>query len=210
MKTEYLIHALVADGARPVIPIRRTLLRAFGVAVVLALLSLFIRHPRADIAQAFSTTPFVFKVAVLLSVASTSVVLLLDTAGPASAPRRRWLLMLAPLLLAAAILWELVTVPSPMWPAHLIGHNAARCLALVPLISAAPLACLLFALRSGAPARPGLAGATAGLLAGGIAATVYAVTCPDDSPLFIAAWYSTAIAIVTGVSAFIGGRLLRW
>ena len=210
MKTEYLIHALVADGARPVVPLGRTLLRALGLAIVLALMSLFVRHPRADIVQASSTAPFVFKVVVLLSLAGTSVAFLLDTARPDSAPRRNLSLMLGPLLLAGAIMWELTTVPSTMWPAHLIGHNAAQCLALIPLISVAPLACLMLALRSGAPARPQRAGAAAGLLAGGIAAATYALTCPDDSPLFIAIWYSLAIALVTAVSACIGGRLLRW
>lgn len=210
MNTESLIHLLVTDGSRRVVPIGRTLLRAFGVAIILAELSLFIRHPRVDIVQAFSTARFGFKLILMLAVAGTSAVVLVDTARPVSAPRRRWAVILAPLLLTGGVIAELMTVPPPAWPASLIGHNAAHCLMLIPLISLAPLVCVLFALRSGAPQHPTLAGAAAGLVAAGIGATVYALTCPDDSPLFIAAWYSTAIAIVTAVSASIGRRLLRW
>jgi hypothetical protein len=210
MNTENLIHALVIDGSRPVIPIGRTLLRALGLAIILAELSLFIRHPRLDIVQAFSTTPFVFKLILMLALTGTSTVALVDAARPISAPHRRWVLILAPLLLGGGVIVELITVPSQAWTGQLIGHNAVHCLTSIPLLSLAPLACLLLALRGGAPAQPVLAGGAAGLLAAGVGATIYALTCPDDSPLFIAAWYSVAIALVTATSAFIGRRLLRW
>jgi hypothetical protein len=93
---------------------------------------------------------------------------------------------------------------------RLIGHNATHCLSLIPMLSLAPAASLLLALRHGAPARPGLAGAIAGLVAGGFGASLYALTCPDDSTLFVATWYTIAIAVVTAVSSFIGARFLRW
>lgn len=210
MNTEYLIQVLVADGSRPVVPIARVLSRALGWAIVVALLSLFVLRPRVDLFQAFTTVPFDFKIALLLSVAGTSALLLMDTARPVLRPRRRWFLVLAPLLLVGGVVVELAVVPSAVWPTHLIGHNAAHCLTFIPVISLAPLACLLFALRRAAPKYPALAGAAAGLLAAGIAGSVYALTCPDDSPLFIATWYSAAIVFVTGSSACIGSRLLRW
>lgn len=210
MNTEDLIHVLVADGSRPVVPVERSLLRAFGAACILAELSLFLRHPRVDIVPAFSTAPFLFKVALMLVLTASCVVAFVDAARPVPAPGRRWILMPALLLLGAGVLVELLTVPSQAWSTRLIGHNAAHCLTFIPLISLAPLVCLLVALRSGAPRHPTLAGASAGLLAGAVGATVYALTCPDDSPLFIAAWYSVALAIVTTISAAIGKRLLRW
>ena len=80
------------------------------------------------------------------------------------------------------------------WSASLIGDNSITCLTSIPLIGIAPLAIFLLVLRHGAPTRPGLAGAVAGLLAGGIAATLYAAKCTDDSPLFVATWYTIAIA----------------
>ena len=210
MNTENLIRALATDGARPVIPIGRTLSRALGVGIILAALSLLIRHPRADLAQAFSTARFVFKLVVMLALAATSAVLLVDAARPVSPRRRRWTVLLAPLLLAGGIIVELMTVPPQAWPAELIGHHPAYCLIFIPLISLAPMACLLLALRSGAPEHPALAGAAAGVLAAAVGAAVYALTCPNDSPLFVATWYSTAIAIVMATSASIGRNLLRW
>jgi hypothetical protein len=210
MNTDRLIQALVVDGSRPAVPVGRTLWRSLGLASIGAMLSLFIRQPRMDIVQAFSSAPFVFKLVVSLSVTATYTLFLLDAARPVPARRRHWFLVMAPLLLAGGVIVELLTVPSQAWPTHLLGHNAAHCLTFIPLISLAPLACLLVGLRSGAPAHPGVAGAVAGVVAGGVAATVYALTCPDDSPLFIATWYSGAIAMVTVASACIGGRLLRW
>jgi len=65
-------------------------------------------------------------------------------------------------------------------------------------------------LRQGAPTRPGLAGAVAGLAASGIAATFYASNCTDDSPLFVATWYPIATAMVVVVGYLIGTRALRW
>jgi hypothetical protein len=78
------------------------------------------------------------------------------------------------------------------------------------MLSLAPAICMLLALRHGAPSRPGIAGALAGLSAGALGAALYALTCRDDSPLFVLAWYSIAIAIVTIGSAIAGSRLLRW
>ena len=70
---------------------------------------------------------------------------------------------------------------------------------------------VLFAwLRRQAPTRLMLAGATAGLLAGGLSAMAYALVCPVDSLAFVAIWYGLAIAICTGVGAIAGRWALRW
>ena len=58
--------------------------------------------------------------------------------------------------------------------------------------------------------RPRLAGAVAGLASAGLAASLYALYCPDDSPLFVATWYTLAAAITAGVGAIAGKRWLRW
>jgi hypothetical protein len=93
---------------------------------------------------------------------------------------------------------------------RLVGHNARFCLTLIPLLSIGPLACLLAALREGAPSNPGLAGAVAGLAASGIAATFYAANCTDDSALFVITWYPIATLIVATAGYLIGRKLLRW
>jgi len=113
-------------------------------------------------------------------------------------------------LLLMALACELMVTPPSLWMSKLVGHNSLHCLSLIPLFAIGPLAALLYALRQGAPARPGLAGVLAGLAASGIAAIFYATNCTDDSPLFVATWYSLATAIVAGIGYVAGSRLLRW
>lgn len=130
---------------------------------------------------------------------------------PGARPGRAalWLLA-APLLMAGALALEMMAVPSDGWMPRLVGHNMPVCLSMIPLIGLGPLAVFIAALRRAAPTRPMLAGAAAGLAAGGLAATFYAAHCTDDSPLFVATWYTIAIAFLAGLGA-LGGRLfVRW
>src|SRR6201999_3586137 len=112
---------------------------------------------------------------------------------PLPSRRHHSILILAPVLLAAGVGIELYLQPRSLWLPRLIGRNAVHCLSLIPFLAAAPAICILIALRRGAPARPEFAGAVGGLAAGGLGAVLYALTCPDDSPLFVATWYTSAI-----------------
>jgi len=62
----------------------------------------------------------------------------------------------------------------------------------------------------GAPTRPPLAGATAGLLAGALGAAAYVLTCKNDAGWFVAIWYTSAVLLVTVVGASLGRRALAW
>jgi hypothetical protein len=211
MKTEELIQALAADNTRPVVPIDRLLMGALAVgAAASVILFGVLLGPRADVADAVHSPAFLLKLLVAMSLAVTSAAVLVECARPLPRLRRSPLLWLAPLLMLAGVVAELTLTPAALWPQRLLGHAAARCLLLIPLLSLAPAAALLLTLRRGAPARPALAGAFAGLVAGGVAAALYALNCREDSPLFVATWYTLAVVIVTGLSAFIGSRALRW
>jgi len=48
------------------------------------------------------------------------------------------------------------------------------------------------------------------LLSAGLAATLYAAHCTDDSPMFVATWYSLAAVIVAAIGAFAGSRVLKF
>jgi hypothetical protein len=179
--------------------------------VLALILFLAILHVRADIGAAFRSPAFVYKLVVTLSLAATAGALLPAMARPLPVTRsRRALLLTAPALLAAGVAIELLVQPAALWLPRLIGHNAVHCLSIIPLLAAAPAVCLLVALRYGAPAQPLLAGADVGLIAGGVGAALYALTCPDDSPLFVATWYTIAITAVSSLTAYAGRRLLRW
>jgi len=131
--------------------------------------------------------------------------------SPGSAWRRAIpYLAAAPVLLALAVIFELLVLPPATWSARLIGTNSVLCLTFIPLIGIGPLAIFLMVLRHGAPTSPALAGAAAGLLAGGIAAAFYAAHCPDDSPLFVATWYTIAVSILAVIGAVAANRIARW
>ncbi|TPE48185.1 NrsF family protein [Amaricoccus solimangrovi] len=209
METSALIRLLAGD-AKVREPFARGLLGAAALSVALtAGLFALALGPRPDIAAAMETARFPFKFVVTGALAVTAFHALL-LAGRPEARFHLAPLLAAPLLLAGAALAELAVTPMASWPALMIGENAALCLTLIPLFSAGPLACLIRVSRRGAPARPGRAGALAGLAAGGVAAFFYAANCVDDSPLFVLAWYPVAIGMVALAGYLIGRRALRW
>lgn len=209
MKTDDLIRALASDrieAPRPQRAVAWALAAGVGLSVLAFALAL---GPRPDIAQAATTLRFVFKPVLMLALAGLAWLVLLRLAEP-GARTRSWLLLLVPAALVLAVTSELASLPPAAWSAAMIGSNWPFCLTLVPLLSVPPAVALLLALRGSAPTHPALAGGAAGLVAGGFAAALYALNCTDDSPLFVALWYSIAIAIVTLASARAGARLLRW
>jgi hypothetical protein len=212
MKTDDLIRALTADTTAQALPPRRAWLAAGGAAVLIAAAVFTITlGPRPDIEAAAWTARFLFKLAVTLALvlAAFRVLIALARPGAATANRLAWLVAV-PVALAAAVVAELVALPTELWEPRLIGTNALVCLTYIPLIGIGPLVAFLLALRNGAPTSPARAGAVAGLLAGGVAAAFYALHCPDDSPLFVATWYTIAIAALTALGALAAPRIARW
>lgn len=211
MKTDDLI-TLMAQDAPVRLRYSRGMMLALGVGIVLSALLLTstvgLRHNLASVVE----TPRVFfKIMVTILLAVLAVRLVSRIGRPGAATRLPALLLVVPVMaVSAAVFTELVALPVASWRANWLGGNALFCLFFVPLLSLAPLAALLFILRNGAPENPTSAGAAAGLAAGAIAAAIYAWHCPDDSPLFLATWYTIAIGAVTAVGALLGRRLLRW
>jgi hypothetical protein len=91
-----------------------------------------------------------------------------------------------------------------------LGHSWASCPTNVLLLALPTLAGALWALRGLAPTRPRAAGLAAGLLAGGIGAFGYALSCTELSAAFVAVWYSLGIGLAGGLGALLGPWLLRW
>jgi len=67
-----------------------------------------------------------------------------------------------------------------------------------------PLVVLLCVMRAGAPTRPALAGAIAGMLSGALGAGAYALACKNDAGLFVALWYPLAILALAALGAALG------
>jgi hypothetical protein len=212
MRTDELIAAMAADAGKRSAPLGRSFLLA-GLAAVLVAAIVFVATigPRPDIAAAAETVRFLFKFVVTGVLAATAFAALRALARPGASLRTvlPWLAA-APLMLLAAVAAEVMVVPSDSIGALVMGTNRYVCLFFVPLIGLGPLGVFLAALRHGAPTRPRLAGAVAGIVAGGVAATFYAAHCTDDSPLFVVTWYSLAIMLLALLGALLAPVVARW
>lgn len=211
MKTDDVVRALVADRVTAP-PVHVTLAAALllGGAMSAALFAILL-GPRDDVVVAVGDPRFLLKFVETIALAATAAGAVLALARPGRRPGRRLVaLLVAPAILATVVAVELAIVSPAQWTAQAIGSNSMVCLINVPLLAAPVLVAALIALRGGAPTRPMLAGAVAGLMAGGLGATLYAAHCTDDSPLFVAVWYAIAIAGVAAVGALAGRLALRW
>ncbi len=212
MDTDQLINTLAADSAhraRPVsLALALALLAAAPVSIFMFMAELGVRP---DVMTAMHNPFFDLKFAVTLALAAAAITISLHLARPEASLRGFvWLLAIPAGLLVAGISGEMMMPQRLPMMTRLVGHNSKVCLTAVPLMSLPLLAASLIGLRHGAPARPAVAGAMAGLLSAGLAATLYASHCTDDSPLFVATWYSIGTAVVTGLGALIGSRVLRY
>lgn len=211
MRTDELIARLSAEPATrgsPAAALAIGAAAAFGLALIAMVLTI---GPRPDIASAAATWRFDVKLMAMLTLSGTAALLLTRAIYPEGLARAPlWTLLLAPALLAVMAGTEAVLLPRSAWWTAARGTNWAFCLVVVPSLGVLPLAALLWAIRQGATTRPALTGFLGGLLAGGAAATAYALHCPDDSPFFVILWYPIGILILASTGALLGSRLLRW
>lgn len=92
----------------------------------------------------------------------------------------------------------------------LMGGSASVCPAYILALSGMAAPFVLWGARQFAPTRPRAAGAAAGLVAAGVAATLYGLHCQERTAAFVVVWYSLGIELATLLGGVLGGRLLRW
>jgi len=211
MDTDQLIRTLAADNTRAR-PVGFVLALALLAAAPVSLLMFFTElGVRPDVMTAMRNPFFDLKFAVTLALATSAILVSLHLSRPEASMRGwGWLFMIPAGLLVAGISSEMMMPQRLPMMTRLVGQNSRVCMSAIPAMSLPLLAAALIALRHGAPTRPALAGAIAGLLSAGIAATFYASHCTDDSPLFVVTWYTIATALVTAVGALAGSRVLRF
>jgi hypothetical protein len=212
MDTDQLIRTLAADNAHRARPVGFALMLALLAAAPVSLLMFFTElGVRPDVMVAMRNPFFDLKFAVTLALAISAIAVSLHLSRPEASLRGFGWLLLAPVgILAAAIGGEMMTPQRMPMMTRMVGKNSWVCMTAIPVLSLPLLAGALIGLRHGAPSRPVVAGALAGLLSAGLAATLYASHCTDDSPLFVAAWYTIATALVTAVGALAGGKWLKY
>lgn len=167
--------------------------------------------PRPDLLAELARPGFLLKPAIMLLVIGFSFAAVRAVARPGSTGGAGTYGLLVPaVLLGLALLAETFLAPDRPMAMRLDAGNAVVCLSAIPLLGLTPLILLLAATRRGATTHPRLAGALCGLSAAGVGAFFYAAHCPNDSVLFVAAWYPPAAAILVLLGILAGPRVLRW
>ena len=91
-----------------------------------------------------------------------------------------------------------------------MGSSALVCPLYIMALSFPFFAVVMAFMRRLAPTELTLAGAAAGLLAGGLGAWVYSFHCTEGGLPFLAVWYSLGVLAVALAGALLGRSLLRW
>ena len=91
-----------------------------------------------------------------------------------------------------------------------MGRTWKYCLLGIPTLAVPVFVATLWVVKGLAPTRLSLAGAAAGLLAGAVAALVYALHCPEMEAPFLGVWYVAGMLIPAAAGALLGPLVLRW
>ena len=213
MKTDDLV-ALLAKDVRPVssgaVPMRLALFGAAGMVAAFVILLAWLGI-RPDLSNAVTGTTFWMKAGYTIGLAVAGFVLVERLARPGASGRLGGVL-LALVVIAIATLGviQLSSTPPEGMDAALLGSSWNKCPWRILALSVPGLLALLTALRRFAPPNPWLAGAAAGLLAGGLGATIYGLYCQESAAPFVAIWYSVGIGLSGLLGSLIGSRVLRW
>jgi hypothetical protein len=213
MTTEQLIDVLVAD-LKPVD--HRRILWVIIVALAIGTAAAFgamflIFSPGPEFLSGRNLDTLLIKVLFASGVAATAAVFLPQLARPGAQMRSFPKLVFVPF--AAVVASAAVVLASlhwSIWAGMIVGRDWMTCLFSIPLLAVMPFACLIWALRTGAPTDRTHAGEIAGLVAGGLGALACAFPCVDGALPSIALWYALPITICAIFGAKLGPGLLRW
>jgi hypothetical protein len=213
MKTDDLI-ALVSQDLRPVDP--RASGRSYGLVVLIgaAAALLLTRAPIGLpplVPDYFGEPMLWLKLGFGVAVAAACLWVAAQLGRPGTRPGWSVVSVAVPFIVVWAIaLVTLFTTPAAIRGELIWGQTWRSCPGTVALLSVPTLIGALLVLRTMAPTRPMWAGAAAGGLAGGVAATVYSLHCPELAAPFLAVWYVLGVLIPVVVGAVVGRYLLRW
>jgi hypothetical protein len=213
MKTDDLV-AILSTNPEPVDrrSVVRTLCIALAAGTVTALGAALVGlGVRPDLMTVRASIFLAVKLTFSVGIVGLALVYLTRLVRPGGERRTPSFVVAMPFLaivLLAAI--SLGLAPSSHWDKMIVGDEWLQCLVSVPIIAIVPFAISIWAVRRCAPTNLARTGAFAGLIAGGVSATAYALHCTDDTLPFVAVWYGGTIVLCTMAGAILGPRLLRW
>ena len=213
MKTDDLV-TMLANGAGAVdtrAPARRHFVAVACGALVAIFLMVVLFGVRSTLSRDAVLPMFWIKAAFCTALAAAGLLAVARLGRPGTPLGYAPAGVAAPLL----VMWILAAVAllgaNPEGRFELIfGQTSAVCPLIIALLSAPVFVGLLWAMKSVAPTRPWLAGATAGLASGAIGALVYTLHCPELAAPFLGIWYVLGMLIPTVVGGCLGPHLLRW
>jgi hypothetical protein len=212
MKTNDLIALLASDTLQPQKSVRQQLLRQLllGALVCGVLLwALFGLNPQMD--QMAVHPAFITKMLWLTALMGFSLYGLFRLARPGVGAGHTLVgLGLALLAMGSLGVMQWLQADASARSMQWMGKSWEVCSVNIVALSLPVLGALLWALRQLAPTRPVFTGSVAGMLAGSLAASIYSLYCTETSFAFFAVWYAGGIALVSGVGAVLGWRMLRW
>ena len=213
MKTEDLISMLstnveVVDHRR----VGRNIGMAVAAAAAVAVATVFfVLGPRADLTTAGTFIPPLLKVAFTVIILVPASIYLIRLTRPGGERRSSVALVALPFIaIMLLVALSFGFAPGSHWKATVLSDEWLECVISIPLIAIVPFAVIIWAVRQMAPTDLARTGAFAGLVAGCLSATGYALHCADDSVPFFALWYGGTIALCTFAGWQLGPKLLRW
>lgn len=212
MKTDELI-AVLGDELKPARPgmVQRGLSMGLMAGIVVSLgLMMATIGVRPDLNQAMHLNAFWMKFFYTAALAILGFALIQRQARAGAESRNVILALAAPLAAMMVLASIQLSDPRANSAALLMGRTWMVCPWLIAALSLPIFAALVVVMRKLAPTRLSMAGASAGLVAGATAATIYGFHCTEMTAPFILIWYTLGIAVAAGVGAFLGRSCLRW
>lgn len=212
MKTEELI-AHLGDDLTPAPPyyVGRVLAMGLGLGFLLsAILMLVAMGPRPDLSAAMTGGAFWMKLAYTLSFAALGLWMVERLGRSDASARKPALFLLVPMILLLVVAIMQISQPGIDRHHMMMGDSWRVCAVDILTISLPAFVAVFWSLRKLAPTRLTLAGAGAGLLAGGVGASVYAFHCVEYTAPFILIWYTGGMAVAALIGAVISRWALRW
>lgn len=197
--TDTLIRALSADLApvkRRSVPREVAILVAIGAAEAILLLSAGAMRP--DLGKVILAPFMLWKIGSLALLAGVTCAVALRSLAPPAVPRRAVMAVVA-LALLATLGGTLVTAAGDSGRAlveRLSPAHGLLCAAAITVLALPVIAALTVLMRRAAPVRPRQSALACGLAAATTGALIFAICCPMNDPLYIAVWYSLAVAAV--------------
>ena len=211
--TRELIDTLVADDrAVRAGELERRIVGALVVGAAITLAIVVGRMGlRPDLAVAVDGISFWMKSAYTVALAALAYIAAASLAHPERSRVSVVALLSIPFATLAAIaVFQLALIPRAEWAHAALGFSWRGCTISIVMLALPLLVALTAAYRRFAPVHLRSAGTAVGALSGAIAAALYALHCPETSPLFVAIWYSLGIAVPAVAGRLLGPRLLRW